>query len=287
VTSISDYAFGSCTGLKNVSVAWDDPFSDDWLYSTAMFSSVNLSDITLHVPPGTKSLYEAAVMWKDFGTIVETGVVPEVTQPASGNGSGAISLSLYVPSDVSLSGSFEIQFPDGFGLDEQLTVLSLEFSGNATLSFTFKGNNTWLIEINPSALKSSSASEYRKIMDVAYKTTGNIPAGAYTANIMNLDFTMEDGTPIREDLMEVAISVNPTAVEHIPHTPLNAYFSGSMLLVESPYAETVTVYSVTGAQLLSTVKDEGAVNIPFSTPNGSVVIIRGSKSGSVKTVKRN
>ena len=287
VTSISSRAFMDCTGLKNVSVAWETPLRlfDDY----EIFSGVNTSELTLHVPPGTKSLYEEAEVWKDFGTVQETGVIPEVTKPVGENGRGVFSLCLYIPSNAKLTGSFEIQFPDGFTLDEQLSVLSVEFGGGgATLSFTSKGNNTWLIEIKPSDLKSANVTEYRKIMDIAYKANVNVTVGSYEVKIMNLDFTTNDSISIKEELMSVNIPVNqqPTSIEPVHNKSFIACFTGNMLSIESPYTETVAVYSVMGAQLYTAIKNPGIINIPFPLQSGTIVVIQGSKSGTVKILKQ-
>lgn len=67
VTSIESGAFANCGGLTDIYVNWQTPLGihDDTSFRT------NQSSITLHVPYGTKSLYESAWGWKDFGTIVE------------------------------------------------------------------------------------------------------------------------------------------------------------------------------------------------------------------------
>ena len=59
-------AFDACTGLKDVIVAWEKPLSVG-----VIFDAVNTSVATLHVPTGTKALYEATDVWKSFGKIVE------------------------------------------------------------------------------------------------------------------------------------------------------------------------------------------------------------------------
>jgi RHS repeat-associated protein len=51
-----------------VTVEWATPLS----ISSTVFYDVPLSTVTLHVPVGTKALYEAADVWKNFGTIVES-----------------------------------------------------------------------------------------------------------------------------------------------------------------------------------------------------------------------
>jgi hypothetical protein len=66
VTSIEEKAFQFCISLASVKVKWNTP-----LNVNNIFYFVNLNSVTLHVPPGTKPLYEAAPVWQDFGTIVE------------------------------------------------------------------------------------------------------------------------------------------------------------------------------------------------------------------------
>ncbi|GHS97306.1 hypothetical protein FACS189421_03880 [Bacteroidia bacterium] len=69
VTSIGNYAFLGCNALKEVEVQWNTP-----LAVPRLFKKVDLSAVTLIVPAGTKSLYETADVWKDFGTITENTV---------------------------------------------------------------------------------------------------------------------------------------------------------------------------------------------------------------------
>ena len=286
VTTIGTMAFATYA-LKNVTVEWTVPLSvpENPFFE---FLENNVSRATLHVPVGTKALYEADPIWGKFGTIKEMTVISEETRSVYENGQGNISLSMVAPRDATLTGSFEIQFPDGMTLNEELTSLADGLSAGFSLSFTSKEHNTWLIEIQPKALRSASTTEYSKFIDIAYKVDGDIPSGAYQAIITNLDFEMNDETSIQEDFLAVYVYVdadNPTSVEFIPNTPFSAYFVGNVLRIESPQPETVTVYSVTGAQLYSTVKDAGMTDIPLPSQNGTVYIIKGSVSGMVKVIK--
>ncbi|MDR0431019.1 MAG: leucine-rich repeat domain-containing protein [Tannerellaceae bacterium] len=67
VTGIGSQAFGSCSRLRDVTVEWATPLS----VKKSVFAGVPLAKATLHVPAGTKARYEAADVWKKFGTIVE------------------------------------------------------------------------------------------------------------------------------------------------------------------------------------------------------------------------
>lgn len=74
VTSIGNYAFLVCTNLNNVTVKWTDAKQLPTL-GEGVFSHIAQQNgpaaATLHVPKGTKSIYEAANQWKDFGRIID------------------------------------------------------------------------------------------------------------------------------------------------------------------------------------------------------------------------
>ncbi len=69
VTSIGDTAFVNCIGLTVVTLNNTTPIS----INATVFNNSNLSDLSLNVPAGTESLYKAALVWKDFYSISETG----------------------------------------------------------------------------------------------------------------------------------------------------------------------------------------------------------------------
>jgi len=218
---------------------------------------------------------------------------PEIETPGDSqpdaNGKGTIGLNFTLPSDATVTGSFLIQFPEGMSLDETLTVLSAELSGNFSLSFTFMGNNTWLIEIKSNALRSVAAVEYRKIMDIAYIVNSSVQTGVYEATIRNINLTTNDGASIQEDVIPVNINVSQTitSIGNISNPAFRAYIAAHHVLkIESPQAEQIVIYSANGTQLYSVMKNEGVIAIPVSSLRGSVWIIKGSVSGTVKVVKR-
>ena len=67
LTSIGGEAFSGCSNLVSFTVEWDNPLA----VPNNIFDNVNLSETTLYVPAATKSAYESADLWKDFGNIVE------------------------------------------------------------------------------------------------------------------------------------------------------------------------------------------------------------------------
>jgi hypothetical protein len=79
VTKIGERAFSWCGSLTDVTVKWATPLS----IAGNTFSGVPLASGTLHVPAGTKALYKAADVWKNFSFISDdAGVGTEVIRAA-------------------------------------------------------------------------------------------------------------------------------------------------------------------------------------------------------------
>ncbi|MDR0505741.1 MAG: leucine-rich repeat domain-containing protein [Dysgonamonadaceae bacterium] len=78
VESFGIMVFMGCTELKDFTVHWDTPVDG----ALAFFNWAEVSACTLHVPAGTKALYEAAEGWKEFGKIEEEVIC---TTGATGN----------------------------------------------------------------------------------------------------------------------------------------------------------------------------------------------------------
>jgi hypothetical protein len=69
VTAIGKEAFRYCEGFKTIYASSSTPI--DISASSNVFEMINKSTCILHVPVGSKALYEAADQWQDFSNIVE------------------------------------------------------------------------------------------------------------------------------------------------------------------------------------------------------------------------
>ena len=67
ITSVDDFAFSKCTSLTDLLCNAAEPPA----VSASAFGNLNVSEVVLHVPAGSKSAYESAEGWKDFVNIVE------------------------------------------------------------------------------------------------------------------------------------------------------------------------------------------------------------------------
>jgi len=70
----------------------------------------------------------------------------------------------------------------------------------------------------------------------------------------------------------------------IDNASFSACFINNALRIESPNAELINIYSITGSLLYSGKKNEGVIEIPF-IPIQGVYIIKGSVSGTIKVIK--
>jgi len=69
ISYIGQRSFYNCTALHDIYIPVSIPL--DMSSSYTAFDGVNKNTCTLHVPSGTKSVYEQASVWKDFINIVE------------------------------------------------------------------------------------------------------------------------------------------------------------------------------------------------------------------------
>ncbi|MDR1602695.1 MAG: leucine-rich repeat protein [Tannerella sp.] len=127
VTHIGESAFSYCTGLTDVTVEWATPLS----VPANTFTSVTLASATLHVPAGTKALYEAATVWQDFETITAPGL--SVSTSSLDFDAEGETQSLTVTANVIWS---------AVSSGAWTTVSPSSGSGNATVSITASPNTS-------------------------------------------------------------------------------------------------------------------------------------------------
>ena len=97
VLSIGDFAFLNCTGLHNIAIPASVTCIGDYAFANCPLNSVycfaaqppsldintfyglNLHNVTLHVPVGTKALYQAADVWKDFKIVDDATAMENIS----------------------------------------------------------------------------------------------------------------------------------------------------------------------------------------------------------------
>ena len=100
VTSIGGLAFMNCENLQKIYLEWPSPLS----ISNNVFDGVNINAATLHVPAGTKALYQADPVWGLFGTIIEQDTAP-CDNPTDSGTTGALTWTLCPDGKLTISGN--------------------------------------------------------------------------------------------------------------------------------------------------------------------------------------
>ncbi|MDR1224680.1 MAG: hypothetical protein LBL07_17660 [Tannerella sp.] len=207
---------------------------------------------------------------------------------------GLIALSLKLPEDVTLAGSFELQLPKGFGLTlegvdyrTELEVLYKESSDLTIKRLSELNDSTYIftIVLKASPANGSSAPEKKKVMDIAYTIYDNdleSSTALYDVKIVNVDFQLSDDTEIREDhTVKIKVFKDETGNEVIEGRNLNVYITDHCLYVNSAKAETVSVYALNGSLLFSKEKPEGQAAFTIHTQE-KILIVRGSSGWAQK-----
>ena len=317
VTTIGGMAFLSI-GLKDVSVSWTTPLSVSWFIFCYPSPSC-IASATLHVPAGTKALYQADPVWGTFGTIVEeadntspteddeeepqededeeddgdpgvedgTPSLIEVIEESQvdEDGTGSIVLSLTIPASTLFTGSFQLSLPSGVSVNISATRLVGELASQLTLTIIQHADGSWLFSISPDmSLRSGSDMVYGDIIEIVYSVDETVVQGTYEATVSNLSFAFHNGTTVAQNQLPVVINVNSTTDIAVIAAESAAWISNGRLYVASPVAETVGVYSITGVQLYNFQKPAGEAIYPVDNLYRSILIIRGSSGWVRKTI---
>jgi hypothetical protein len=286
VASIGNAAFSNCKNLVSVEVGWNLP--TDVSIMNNLFLDVDLSAAILTVPFGTKPLYEAADVWKNFGTIVEKqSITVDVPEPAGADGTGKIDLSLNIPTDAAFTGSFSLSLPNGLNLDVNASKLAGDLGLNLELHITQNADGSWLFTISTKPLRSAKEiNPYRKIVEIIYTVDEAVADGNYEALISDVDIDLDNGAKIVEESIVVKVTVDHsyTGISGI-NSETQVYVANHTLYINSAAIETVNIYSVAGTLLYSKEKGVGTVVIPLNTQE-RILIVKGS-SGWAKKVTKN
>jgi hypothetical protein len=214
-------------------------------------------------------------------TVEERNVVVQPTPPADNQ--GVIGISLNIPTDETFEGSFIVTPPPGISLDPDRTELADELVDDYRLAMTQRIDGGWKLDIKPkSSLRSASSTTYRNVVNIAYTVDESLGDGRYEVKIQELEMTFSDNTVIREDEIKVYINNGTSGNVRLNQATVVTFFDG-VLSVNSPSAEQIDIYSVSGALLYQAQKASGEATFRLNHLPKGVLIVKGG-SGWVKKV---
>ena len=271
VTTIETRAFSDCSNLTSISIGTGladigpEVFSGcvrlehiyaprvlpPVVYHSTSFEEVNFSSCVLHVPAESIDAYKAAAVWRNFNNIIAiSSVVAEEPEPTGNDGKGSLDFFLEIPGNATITGSFNIQLPEGYTIDEANTILSETLAEQFKLVITSTGDNTWNIEIVPNGLRAGhDFPEYTKIMSIGYIVDKSVLNGSYQIELKDINMQLEDGTSIEQESIIATAEVqrSETSISATEVNPVNVHSISEGIVIENALVgETIQVYSIVG-----------------------------------------
>jgi hypothetical protein len=233
--------------------------------------------------------------------VKEQFIFLESDTTSSSVGAGLIKLSLKIPDNVTLTGSFKLQLPKGFGLalkEERgsgyKSRLSDGYGTSSELEITAQNDSTYIFHITllPASTSSMLRSRSKKeVLEIAYTIYNDALEGSkavYDAKFADIHFTVtssDDNYEIKEEEIDVNVKIkaykDPTGNEFVEEASLFASLKDNRLYVNTPKAETVYVYTLNGSLIFTKNKVEG-LNVFNLNTQEKILIVRGTSGWSQK-----
>jgi hypothetical protein len=214
------------------------------------------------------------------GQQVVVDPVPPVTP---GNGAN-ISVSLNVPSSEPFSVWFILTLPDGFRLDVNATSLVPELAAGYLLTVTPASTGGWMFLIQPvTSTRAADETVYRELLQITYTVDPAVTKGDYEVKLNDVSLALNDGTTVYQD----EITVPVTVLSSVGNAVVNAgdvRYAGGILTVNTPVAERVTVYSISGSVMYQAQKASGEATFDLHSLPKGVFVARGSSGWTKKIV---
>ena len=276
------------TATVNPSYATDKTVK--WTSSNEAVASVDSTGKVYGIAVGVATIVVEANNGKtDTCVITVYRPVNDVTIELPLVGEESIIIALELPAGGFVTGSFVLTLPEGLLIDLDNTSVSESLSENLQLIVTPLGNNTWLVElaaaIQTYSMRLSSASMFREILNIAYKVDKKMVPGSYEVSVSDVNLMLSDGTKIKKDKLSTNVIISGTTSNEFIGAA-KATLINSMLTVDTPDAEIVKVYNVSGSMVYTAVKVEGKYVYSVSNlPNG-IYVVTGSKGWQAKVLKK-
>ncbi|MDR1331181.1 MAG: hypothetical protein LBK07_03675 [Tannerella sp.] len=208
----------------------------------------------------------------------------ENSAPVGSANNGGFDVAVHIPADSIAGGSFVVNLPDGFTLDQPNTKPAADFS-SFNLTATKRDGNAWLLELKPKSARSAAlfAEEASKTLaHLAYTVDGKVKRGTYDITLDNILFTTPDGNTVPEPAITVPVAVERWGAGNetvdVAGTPA-IRTSGGNLLVRTDRPATLEVYTFTGQLFLRQTVGAGETSLPL--PPGAYAVKLGDATAKV------
>ena len=180
VTSIGSEAFRDCTGLTSVIVGAATPLS------ITSYTFTNRANATLYVPIGSKTAYQAANYWKNFGEIVELGELYSIDHTANRGAEFDLPILMNNGDEAITAFQFDVELPEG------MTLLSAKLSDRKADQSnpvpTLQSDGSYRLATFSSSGSAFSGSE-GTLLNLRVKVSTDATLGEQTVTLKNIELT--------------------------------------------------------------------------------------------------
>ena len=267
-------------GTQEVNVAanneWSANSNAPWLTVTKVSGSV----LRITAAPNTGYSRTSGVTVTVGDLTQEVNITQEAAQqivaepkPTVDN-QGLIEIAPDIPVNEEFNVTFTVNLPAGFVLNQQSTLLESGLLSRYALSITPNGQGGWLFSITPKiSTRSGSDVVYQRLVNIAYTTSATVPSGAYDVKLQDVDLMTTGGTTVHQDEITVPVTVaGPTGEEFVAATS-SVWYHGGVLTVDTPIAERITVYTLSGTAVYQAHKASGPAVFRLNDLPAGVLIV--------------
>jgi hypothetical protein len=271
---------------------WTAVSSDAWAGVSPASGSGN-GTVSMTAAANTGSSARTATVTVSGGGLTRTVTVTQaaaqqavVAEPSEPEGDrGTINIRLQLPVNGRFTVEFIIRLPAGFLLDRESTTLVRELLTGYDLLIVPEGANSWRLTIRPKlVLFAADETEYRQLVQIAYTMDESVVKGEYEVKLNDVNLVLDGGQVIHQDEITAPVRVT-SSVGNAAIDAEDVRYACGVLTVNTPAAERITVYSLSGAVMYQARKTAGEATFDLNSLPKGVLIVRGDSGWAKKIVR--
>ena len=232
---------------------------------------------------GRHSKFKYYIWYYSDGQASSASVTNSV--PVGSDNKGGFDVTVNIPTDSIASGSFTVNLPEGFTLDEKNTQLSVNLN-NFNLTVTPQDNNSWIFEFNPKTARSMTdwaEDAANSLAHIAYTVDNTINDSIYNITVESILLETPGANNIPLPAITVPVQVNRVNTGIASAGNNHVYVSGNNLFIRSGNTCNITVYTVSGQLFKQQTIGAGETIIPL--PAGTYLVKAGETVNKIIIIR--
>lgn len=192
VQEIGFFAFEGCSNLKEITVHWTTPLAIE----KGVFNGVNIEECVLHVPFGSKALFQESPEWGSFiiseAEDYDKGYAIQVLPFAF---SGEKEVDINLDNATALTNiAFNVVLPSSFVTDELYSINPTLIDSQYTMADALNDDGSIHVTIDRSSSNVIDAGNSTRVATLGLVYNATVGSKLYPVTIKDIVLTAEDGT---------------------------------------------------------------------------------------------